>query len=148
MGESDKKPFESRVRLRPLTMDDFDALVELQLKCFPGMKPWAREQIGSQLAVFPEGQIVVEVDGRIVGSSSSLIVDSSTHSDWHDWKASTDNGYIRNHDPQGDTLYGMEIMVDPDYRGLKLSRRLYNARKQLARDRNLVGIMIGGRIPG
>ena len=69
--------------------DDFDTLVELQLKCFPGMKPWAREQIASQLAIFPEGQIVIEVDGRIVGSSSSLIVDSSTHSDWHDWRAVT-----------------------------------------------------------
>jgi len=148
MSDSEKKGLESRVRLRPLTMDDFDALVALQLKCFPGMRPWLREQIASQIAIFPEGQIVIEVDGRIVGSSSSLIVDSTTHSDWHDWKASTDNGFIRNHDPQGDTLYGMEIMVDPDFRGLKLSRRLYNARKRVARDRNLVGIMIGGRIPG
>ena len=148
MSDVDESAFEARVRLRPLTMDDFDALVALQLKCFPGMKPWAREQIASQLAIFPEGQIVVEVDGRIVGSSSSLIVDSSSHGEWHDWRLSTDNGYIRNHDPHGDMLYGIEIMVDPDYRGLKLSRRLYNARKQLARNHNLVGILIGGRIPG
>jgi predicted amidohydrolase len=48
----------------------------------------------------------------------------------------------------GDTLYGIEIMVDPEYRGLKLSRRLYDARKELCRERNLVRCIIGGRIPG
>jgi len=148
MSDVNETSFEARVRVRPMTLGDFDALVALQLKCFPGMKPWAREQIASQLSIFPEGQMVIELDGQIVGSSSSLIVDSSSHGEWHDWRLSTDNGYIRNHDPHGDMLYGIEIMVDPDYRGLKLSRRLYNARKQLAKSRNLVGILIGGRIPG
>ena len=134
--------------LRPMTVDDFDALVELQRRCFPGMGPWVRAQIESQLRIFPEGQFVLSLDGRLVGSANSLIVDASSHSDWHDWKVITDNGYIRSHDPQGDMLYGIEIMVDPDFRGMKLSRRLYDARRQLARDRNLRGIIIGGRIPG
>jgi predicted amidohydrolase/ribosomal protein S18 acetylase RimI-like enzyme len=147
MNEVDLKKFET-LRLRNLTIDDFDALVALQLRCFPGMKPWKREQIASQLAIFPDGQHVIEIEGRLVATSSSLIVDSSAHSDWHDWKKSTDDGYIRNHDPRGDTLYGIEIMVDPEFRGMKLARRLYDARKQLARSRNLVGIVIGGRIPG
>ncbi len=39
-------------------------------------------------------------------------------------------------------------MVDPEYRGLKLARRLYNARKELAREMNLMRIILGGRIPG
>jgi predicted amidohydrolase/ribosomal protein S18 acetylase RimI-like enzyme len=147
MDEANLKEFET-LRLRNLTLADFDALVALQLRSFPGMQPWARAQIESQLARFPEGQMVIEIEGRIVATSSSLIVDSTTHSDWHDWKKSTDNGYIRNHDPNGDMLYGIEIMVDPEYRGMKLARRLYDARKDLARARNLLGIMIGGRIPG
>jgi predicted amidohydrolase/GNAT superfamily N-acetyltransferase len=147
VNETDLKKFET-LRLRNLTIDDFDALVALQLRCFPGMKPWKREQIASQLAIFPEGQHVIEIENRLAATSSSLIVDSTGHSDWHDWKKSTDDGYIRNHDPRGDTLYGIEIMVDPEFRGMKLSRRLYDARKELARTRNLVGIIIGGRIPG
>jgi predicted amidohydrolase/ribosomal protein S18 acetylase RimI-like enzyme len=148
MDESGTRPFESRLRLRPLTIEDFDALVAMQVRSFPGMKPWAREQIASQLAIFPEGQFAIDVDGKLAASASSLIVDSASQSEWHDWKLSTDNGYIRNHDPRGDTLYGIEIMVDPAYRGMKLARRLYQARKQLARDRNLKGIIIGGRIAG
>ncbi|MEO6223753.1 MAG: GNAT family N-acetyltransferase, partial [Vicinamibacterales bacterium] len=148
MPEVPQRPFDSRLRLRPLTLDDFDALVAMQIRSFPGMKPWAREQIASQIAIFPEGQFVIDIDGRLAASASSLIVDSASHGDWHDWKLSTDNGYIRNHDPRGDMLYGIEIMVDPEFRGLKLSRRLYQARKNLARERNLKGIMIGGRIAG
>ena len=104
MDEQHLKTFETRVRLRPTTIDDFDALVALQLRCFPGMKPWTHEQIVSQLTVFPEGQFVIEIDGRIVGSASSLIVDSSGHSEWHNWSAITDSGFIRSHDPGGDTV--------------------------------------------
>lgn len=39
-------------------------------------------------------------------------------------------------------------MVDPEHRGMRLARRIYDARKQLVRERNLQGIVIGGRIPG
>jgi predicted amidohydrolase/GNAT superfamily N-acetyltransferase len=139
---------EKTLRLRPLRIEDFEPLVELQHRCFPGMVPWVREQIASQLALFPEGQMVIDLDGRLVASSSTMIVDASSHSEWHNWKLITDNGYIRNHDPHGDMLYGIEIMVDPEFQGMKLSRRLYDARKQMVRDRNLRGIIIGGRIPG
>ncbi len=139
---------EPRLQIRPLRIDDFDDLIALQLKCFPGMKPWLRAQIESQLAVFPEGQICAELDGKLVASSSSLMVRFDLHHDWHDWGEIADRGYIRNHDPKGDTLYGIEIMVDPNLRGYRLARRLYEARKELARERNLARIIIGGRIPG
>ena len=148
MAEIDLAEFERDVSVRQLTIDDFDALVAMQAKCFPGMGTWKRDQIESQLKVFPEGQIGVEYDGKLVASSTSLIVDVSQYSDWHNWRAIADNGYIRNHDPEGDTLYGIEIMVDPEYRGLKLSRRLYDGRKELCRERNLARIIIAGRIPG
>ena len=39
-------------------------------------------------------------------------------------------------------------MVDPEFRGMKLSRRLYDARKELCREKNLARMIIGGRIPG
>jgi predicted amidohydrolase/ribosomal protein S18 acetylase RimI-like enzyme len=148
MPDIDVKDFESKVVLRNTRIEDFDALVALQLKCFPGMKPWAKEQIESQVRTFHDGQFVIEVDEKIVASSSCLVVDSELHEDWHDWKKLSDSGFIRNHDPNGDTLYGIEIMVDPEYRGMKLARRLYHARKQLCVELNKVRIVVGGRIPG
>lgn len=148
MPEIDLKEFETRVTTRTLRPADFDAVVALQQKCFPGMPTWSKAQFESQIEHFPEGQVCVECDGLMVASSSSLIVDYDLYSDWHDWKSVADGGFIRNHDPNGDVLYGIEIMVDPEYRGMKLARRLYEVRKQLVRDRNLKGIVIGGRMPG
>ena len=144
----DLNQFERSIRVRPLRMDDFDALIEMQRRCFPGMQTWSRAQIESQLSIFPEGQLCVEFDERIVASSNSLVVDFDPNLEWHNWKNVSDNGFIRNHTPKGDTLYGIEIMVDPEFRGMKLSRRLYDARKELCREMNLARIIIGGRIPG
>lgn len=140
--------FEAHLTVRQLTLDDYDELVAMGNLCFPGMPSWERDQIESQLEIFPEGQICVEYDGELVASSTSLIVDFDHYEDWHNWREIADNGYIRNHDPEGDTLYGIEIMVHPEYRGLKLARRLYEARKELCRQRNIPRIIIGGRISG
>jgi len=148
MTTLDLSAFEKNIVVRPIQIEDFDRLVELQQRCFPGMKPWTRDQIQSQLQIFPEGQICVEYAGRIVGSSSSLILDFAMYAEWHDWREIADSGFIRNHTPEGNTLYGIEIMVDPEYRGMRLARRLYEARKKLAREKNLMRIVLGGRIPG
>lgn len=144
----DLTEFESKIKLRNIQSGDFEQIVELQKSCFPDMEPWTKEEFDSQLKHFQAGQFCVEYDGEIVASATSLIVDFDLYSEWHNWKEISDNGYIRNHDPKGDTLYGIEIMVDPDCRGMKLARRLYEARKSLVRDMNLKSIVIGGRIPG
>ncbi|MEZ6014449.1 MAG: GNAT family N-acetyltransferase [Planctomycetota bacterium] len=140
--------FERALNIRPLAIEDFDQLIEMQQRCFPTMQPWIKDQIESQLRMFPEGQLVVDYEGRVVASASSLIVDFEDYATWHDWKEIADGGYIRNHDPEGDTLYGIEIMVHPEYRGLKLARRLYGARRELARRFNIARSIVGGRIPG
>lgn len=142
------KDFEKNIIVRPIALTDYDRITALQLKCFPGMAVWSQAQLESQLTHFPEGQICVEYEGKIVASSSSLILDFSLYSEWHSWKEIADNGFIRNHNPAGNTLYGIEIMVDPEYRGMRLARRLYGARKALARKFNLMRIILGGRIPG
>lgn len=139
---------EPTIRVRNLTLDDFDAIVTLQRACFPGMLPWSRVQIRSQLDHFAEGQFVVEVDGVVAASASSVIVEEAEYREWHDWTTVSDGGMIRNHDDDGDVLYGIEIQVHPNYRGHKLARRLYDARKRLCRERNLRGMIVGGRIPG
>jgi len=144
----DLADYEWKIETRPLTMDDYDRLVEMQLQCFPGMEPWKREQVESQISRFPEGQLCIEVDGQLAASSSSLILEYTPNLAWHNWKAIADEGYIRTHNPKGDTLYGIEIMVHPDFRGMKLTRRLYDARKQICLNKNLQRMIIGGRIPG
>ncbi|MDP0947517.1 GNAT family N-acetyltransferase, partial [Klebsiella pneumoniae] len=50
-------------------------------------------------------------------------------------------------DPDGDALYGLDVLIHPEYRGFRLGRRLYEARKELCRQYNLRSILAGGRIP-
>jgi len=140
--------FETKIKLRTLTNEDYEAVVELQKACFPNMLPWDKPGYESMLEKFPEGQIGIEIDEELIASSSSLIVDYDLYSDWHDWVSIASNGKLEKHNPNGDMLYGIEIMVHPEYRGMKLARRLYEARKEIVRERNLEGIVIGGRIPG
>src|SRR5690606_11228983 len=133
--------------VRPLRIDDWEAVVALHRKCFPSIQPWTRDQLESQIRHFPEGQIGVEYEGKLVATSSSLIVDAEDIGERHTFATACDGGYIRNHDPEGDSLYGIDIAVDPDHRGMRLARRLYDRRKELARELNLRRILIVGRMP-
>ena len=148
MEKLNLKKYEKNVVVRQLRREDYDSVVALQLRSFPGMEPWTREQFESQLAIFPEGQLGVDIDGVLVATSSSLIVDEEDFGAYHTFDEVSDKGFIRNHDPEGDTLYGIDIAIDPPHRGVHLTRRIYEARKELARARNLRAILIAGRIPG
>lgn len=148
MTKLNLKKFEKNIAVRPLRASDWTDVVALQKVCFPTMEPWTKEQFESQLKIFPEGQIGIEYQGKLVASSASLILDFELYKDWHDFDEISDRGFIRNHKPNGTTLYGIEIMVAPEFRGLKLARRLYNERKKLAREKNLMRIVVAGRIPG
>lgn len=144
----DLDDFERHLELRNLQAADFEAVIALQKTCFPKLPTWTTKNLESHLKHFPEGQFVLTLDGEIIASCSSLILNYADFSDWHDWWEASGQGDIRNHDPDGDTLYGIEIQVHPKYRGMRLARRLYAARKLLCRERNLARIVIGGRIPG
>ena len=148
MADIDLTTFERKIVVRQLRAEDFEAIVQLQRRCFPAMSTWTKAQFQSQLETFPEGQFCVEIDARIAASAASLIVDYGDYSRWGDWYQISGSGFIRNHDPEGDTLYGIEIMVDPEFRGLRLARRLYEERKRLCREKNLARMVIGGRVPG
>jgi predicted amidohydrolase/GNAT superfamily N-acetyltransferase len=144
----DVTDYESEVRLRALRAEDFSQYRELLVRCFPRIAPWTQEQFESMTRNFPEGQLCLEIDGVMAGACGALIVRYDDYTDWHDYLEISDNGYIRNHDYEGDTLYGIEMMVHPDFRGQKLARRMYDARKELCRRFNCARQIIGGRIPG
>lgn len=147
MTKLDLSKFEKRLMIRNMEYKDIDKILQLQAECFPGMEPWTKAQLKSHLDLFQEGQFVAEYNGEIIGSCSSLIINFDEYDDRHSWDDVTDKGYITNHNPDGYNLYGIEVMVDPQYRRMKIGHRLYEARKELVRRLNLKSIIIGGRIP-
>jgi len=133
-----------------MTEADIPAIIALQRRVFPKMPPWTERQLRSHLAIFPEGQAVATApDGRIIGSSSSLIIAWDAFDELACWNEITGRGMFTTHSPRiGKTLYGADIGVDPEARGMGVGSQLYEARKQLVRRLNLKRMIAGGRIPG
>ncbi|MEZ5992585.1 MAG: bifunctional GNAT family N-acetyltransferase/carbon-nitrogen hydrolase family protein [Planctomycetota bacterium] len=147
---ADKKKRE-RVVVRRATFNDLDALVELNVSAYPNLAEdgvvWNRRNLEAHLRTFPEGQGVVEINGQIVASCSSLIVSlgRNPYRD-HTWSGITDGGMFYNHDPYGDTLYGADVNVHPKFRSRGLAGKLYQFRRELCQSLNLKRIVLGGRL--
>lgn len=138
-----------KLKLRHLLLDDYDIIRELSNRVYDGISlPWSLKTFTQLIETFPEGQVCIEDHGIPVAVAFSLIIDFSVFGDNHSYAQITANDTYTTHDSEGDYLYGIEVIVDPEYRGLRLGRRLYDARKELAENLNLKGILIGGRIPG
>jgi hypothetical protein len=90
---------QSRLIIRELTLADLEGIQQLHRRCFPGMLPWTREQVAAQVERFPEGQIGIEMDGQLVATSSSLIVNGDTWEGAHTFDAASGDGLIGTHEP-------------------------------------------------
>ncbi|WP_237133113.1 bifunctional GNAT family N-acetyltransferase/carbon-nitrogen hydrolase family protein [Pseudohongiella sp. O18] len=139
----------NHVEIRHLTIDDMRALREASEQVYDvgPLLTWTEEVVNALLTRFPEGQICVCVDDKVVGCAFSLIIDYAKFGDDHTYDEIVTDFTFRNHNPDGDVLYGIEVFIHPDFRGLRLARRLYDARKELCENLNLRAIMAGGRMP-
>lgn len=138
------------IEIRKLTIEDYNDLRESMLQAYDasGNGIWSKANIQNLLNIFPDGQSCIAVDDKVVACSLSLIVDYDIFGDNHTYEQITGKYTFSTHTPQGNVLYGIEIFVHPEYRGLRLARRLYEARKELCERLNLESIIAGGRIPG
>jgi len=140
---------EHKLKTRHLRLDDYPALYDIAVKAYKGVSaPWTEEQLARLIKLFPEGQVCIEDNGKPVAIALSLIIDFSLFGDQHSYNQIVRDGTFKSHDPDGDYLYGIDVSVDPEYQGMRLGRRLYDARRELAENLNLKGILLGGRIPG
>ncbi|MDA3915197.1 bifunctional GNAT family N-acetyltransferase/carbon-nitrogen hydrolase family protein [Oleiagrimonas sp.] len=134
--------------VRQAQLSDVSQLVELTALIYTPDWGHSPEMLRGQQAHFPEGQFVAEYDGRIVGYCSTFRIDEASAMAPHTWTEITGGGFGSRHDPEGDWLYGMEVVVHPDMRGMRIGQRLYTARKNLCKELKLRGIVFGGRMPG
>ncbi|WP_047153288.1 GNAT family N-acetyltransferase [Aneurinibacillus tyrosinisolvens] len=131
---------------------DFPGLIRIQTESFPPPFPselwWNEEQLHNHVTLFPEGALCIEVDGEIAGSMTGLLVDFDPNHAEHMWEEVTDHGYIRNHNPHGNTLYVVDISVRPSYRKLGLGKWLMLSMYDVVVHKGLDRLLGGGRMPG
>ena len=140
---------EYKLILRGLTIQDYPHIKNIMDRVYPSMDgAWTLNAYGALIDNFPEGQICIEDKGTVVAAALTILVNADEFESRHSYEDVVDGGKMTAHDPDGNALYGVDIFVDPDYRGLRLGRRLYDARKELCEQLNLKSIIFGGRIPG
>ena len=137
------------IELTFLNLDDYQELKEAMIESYTTMPDayWKEHQIDSLISRFPDGQVVIKVNNQIAGCALSIIVDYSKFDDHHTYEEITGNYTFNTHSPTGDMLYGIDVFIKPEFRGLRLGRRLYDYRKELCERLNLKGVAFGGRIP-
>ncbi len=139
-----KKPTLIIRNARPFDVDEIQALSE---KIYQNIPPYSIDVLRGQINNYPEGQFVAIYEGKIIGYCASIRVTEKMAFSPHTWNQITGGGYGSTHHPMGDYLYGMEVFVDPDYRGLRIGERFYQARKSLCKHYRIKGIVFGGRLP-
>lgn len=136
------------IKVRTLSKKDYADLKKSMTEAYQGVgEVWTRQNIVDLIDIFPEGQLCVEVNGHVVACALSIILNSKKTNILNSYYEIIDDGEFTKHDYEGDTLYGIEVFVHPDFRSLRLGRRLYDSRKELCEELNLKSIVAGGRIP-
>lgn len=139
---------DARLTICNLTLDQYPEIKSLMDEAYPGLGgAWPRHTIARLIEQFPEGQVGILDDGKIVGLALSVQVDYARFSNPHTYEDIVDRNDRVVSDPEGDALYGLDVVIKESHRGLRLGRRLYEVRKELCRQYNLKAMLAGGRIP-
>jgi GNAT superfamily N-acetyltransferase len=136
------------VKVRETRLEDFAAIRALQRAAAPFMPAWTLRQLESQRHAFAEGQMAAVCEGQVIGVASSLVLRWDDYSAQPTWSDLTAQGSFASHDPNGRTLYGMDLVADASRHGFGVGRALLQARRRLARRLNLKRIIATARMPG
>lgn len=97
---------------------------------------------------FAEGQFVALIGETVVGFAVTMRTSYSPSSKPLSWLEAVGDYNLRNHNPRGEWLYGVDFAVHPDYRNHGIGTAMYNARFELIARLNLKGFYAGGMLRG
>ena len=139
----------NKVELKILSLEDYSQLKSVMIDSYSSMPGsyWSKKLVKKLIDIFPDGQIAVFIGGELAGCALSLLVNKGMVDEDHTYKTITGNFTFSTHKKEGDILYGIDVFVDPRFRGMRLGRRMYDYRKELCEKINLRGIAFGGRMP-
>lgn len=137
------------ITLDYLNLEDYDEIRQAMIESYTNVEEayWSKEVIKKLIDIFPEGQIVIKVNGKLAGTALAIIVNYELFGDKHTYKQITGDYTFDTHDSTGNVLYGVDVFIKPEFRGLRIGRRLYDYRKELCERLNLKSIVFGGRMP-
>ncbi|MCE0914699.1 GNAT family N-acetyltransferase [Pseudomonas sp. NMI760_13] len=102
---------------RQATATDVDRCYQIETSAYEGDEAATREKIATRIAQYPEGFLVLEADGQVIGFINSGCADQVVMSD----EAFKE---LVGHDPLAPNVVIMSVVLDPAYQGLGHASRL------------------------
>ena len=137
-------------RIRRMQPSDFDEIIEICRTVYPTETPYTVEQLANHCQVYPQGQFVAYEAGTeaVAGVHFTLRLRMF---DFHlddSWDVLTSDGSFLDHNPEGPTLYGADIMVHPNHQHHGIAHALTDQARFLVEKENLWRMVGASRLPG
>ncbi len=140
----------SNYEIRLVQPSDYDAIIEICKLVYPSETPYTMEELIDHTQVYPQGQFLAMDSTRneVAGVHFTLRLRML---DFHlddAWDILTAGGSFLDHNPQGLTLYGADIMVHPNHQHHGLAHALTEKALFLVQQERLWRLVGASRLPG
>lgn len=128
----------------------YEAIIDICKMVYPSEKPYTVEELDDHRQVFPQGQFVA-VDGSRNAVAGVHFTLRLRMLDFHmddPWDVLTSGGSFLDHNPEGPTLYGADIMVHPGHQHHGLGHALTDQARLLVQEERLWRMVGASRLPG
>src|SRR4029450_11441432 len=135
---------------RLLAPSDYAPIIEICKLVYPTETPYTHDELEDHRQVFPQGQFVAIADdlGAVAGVHFTLRLRLM---DFHidaPWDVLTACGSFLDHNPEGPTLYGADIMVHPAHQHHGIAHALTDQARFLVQEERLWLMVGASRLPG
>ncbi|MBC8047157.1 MAG: GNAT family N-acetyltransferase [Fimbriimonadaceae bacterium] len=128
------------------------ALEDLQYIVFPNLTEdeiLHKEHYLKHLEIFPDGQLVALHEDKVIGATTTMCYNFDLNNPvHHTFSETVAGGWLTNHDPNGEWLYGIDVSVHPDYRGQGIAKTFYRLRNEIAKELGCKGQFTVGMLNG
>lgn len=115
------------VKIRPVTLQDLEAVSEVEMACFPEAEAATKTSFEQRIRTFPDSFFVAELEGKIVGFVNGSVINGKVIYDdlFHDTSL---------HIPEGkyQTIFGLDVVPEHRRKGiaeLLMANMIESARK-------------------
>src|SRR5262245_21849483 len=137
-------------KIRLIAPTDYKAIIEMCKLVYPSESPYTLEELDDHGKVFPQGQFAAAaVDSdSVAGVHFTLRLRMMDFHIDDPWDILTAGGSFLDHNPDGPTLYGADIMVHPSHQHHGIAHALTDAARFLAQAERLWWMVGASRLPG
>jgi GNAT superfamily N-acetyltransferase len=140
----------SNYSIRLVAPSDYEPIVQICKAVYPAEQPYTFEELDDHRQVFPQGQFAVFDATRdvLAGVHFTLRLHMSDFHIDDPWDIFTAGGSFLDHQPDGPTLYGADIMVHPDHQHHGIAHALTDQARVLVQEERLWRMVGASRLPG